>query len=148
MLKELHEKIGIPPTRVAGLNGAASVQRKKIVVLVGASHMRRLEPVFDSKGYTVKLVVTNVTWRATSKLVADLLVSIREATDGESVEDVVIVLGVLDNTFFKARFEDREAIPICKRLDGTYHVDGDIICAPLGIQGCPASAAPADEGAA
>jgi uncharacterized membrane protein YgcG len=131
MLKELHEKIGIPLTRVAGLNGAASVQRKKIAVLVGASHMRRLEPVLDSKGYTVKLVMTDVTWRATSKLVADLLVSIREATDGESVEDVVIVLGVLDNTFFKARFEDGEAIPICKRLDGTYHVDGDIICAPL-----------------
>jgi hypothetical protein len=58
-------------------------------------------------------------------------VSIRDTIGYDSVEDVVVILGVLDNTFFKARFEDRGAIPICKRLDGTYHVDGDIICAPL-----------------
>jgi hypothetical protein len=92
---------------------------KKILILVGASHMRRLEPVFNM-GYTVRLVETDINWRATSKLAVDLLVNIREATGSDSVEDVVVILGVLDNTFFNARFEDGEAIPICKRLDGTY----------------------------
>jgi hypothetical protein len=43
---------------------------------------------------------------------------------------VVLVLGMFDNSFFQALYKDGNYCPISKRLDGSFHVDGDIACPP------------------
>jgi hypothetical protein len=45
-------------------------------------------------------------------------------------EEVVLVLGMFDNSFFQALYKDGNYCPISKRLDGSFHVDGDIACPP------------------
>jgi hypothetical protein len=78
----------------------------------------------------VKLVETKH-WRATTKMVMDLLAEVKEAMSGLVTDNTVLVLGMMDNSYFKARFEDDDAIPICRRIEGSFHVDGDIICSSL-----------------
>jgi hypothetical protein len=47
-----------------------------------------------------------------------------------SGEEAIVVLGVLDNSFYKARSEDGEVNNIARGEDGRYHVDGHIVCVP------------------
>jgi hypothetical protein len=131
VLSELNASLGIKKNVVAGLYGAKNSSTKnKTLILARASHMRRLASVLGGHGYTVKLVGTK-NWRATTKMVMDLLAEVKEAMSGLDTDNTVLVLGMMDNSYFKARFEDGDAIPICRRIDGSFHVDGDIICSPL-----------------
>jgi hypothetical protein len=130
-LTELNTSLGLKKMCVASLNGAESEYTvKKNMILAGASHMKRLSTVLSGHGYSVKLVETK-NWRATTQLVSTLLVDVQAALAGLDRDNTVLVIGVLDNSYFKARFEDGDAIPICRRIDGSFHVDGDVICSPL-----------------
>jgi hypothetical protein len=36
-----------------------------------------------------------------------------------------------DNAFYLARAEDGSLLPHCRSIDGTYHMNGDVVCLPL-----------------
>jgi hypothetical protein len=65
-LTELHNNVGSPLLKVAGFNGATRGPRlNKLILCVGASHMRRLTDAFTLLGEKA-MHVECVTFRATS----------------------------------------------------------------------------------
>jgi hypothetical protein len=77
----------------------------------------------------VDLVETK-NWRATTAMVKELQDNIKLALGDCSGEEAIVVLGVLDNSFYKARSEDGEINNITRGEDGRYHVDGHVVCVP------------------
>jgi hypothetical protein len=133
MLAELKVALGIPKIVVARLYGANPEPKfKKKIILVGASHMRRLQEKLTGSGIESSLVEAQpIHWRATTQLVNDLTANIKMAVGMQSGDEVAIVIGALDNSYFQTRYEDGEATPIRRSVEGIYHVDGDIVCSPL-----------------
>jgi hypothetical protein len=130
-LTELHNIVGSPLLKVAGFNGATRVPcLNKLILCVGASHMRRLTDAFALLGEKA-MHVECVTFRATSQVIASIITSIRTALGSIPAEDVIILLVVLDNCTFKAQAEDGDLIPLRRDITGNYHVDGGLIVAPL-----------------
>jgi hypothetical protein len=117
---------------VAGLYGAAIKEPfKKRIIVVGASHAKRICDVLNDDSLNATLIETP-TFRLMSKDVAALTASIRNDIDVSLDDDVVLVLNVLDNTFFVAKTEDGHYYPIRKHIeDSSYHVEGDISCSPV-----------------
>jgi hypothetical protein len=131
-LAELHNNIGSPLLKVAGLNGATKVSRiSKLILCVGASHMRRLSKAFNAAGEKA-VHVEVINFRATSPVIASIISSISTALGTSTADEVVIILGVLDNCYYKAQCEDGDLIPLRRDLDGRYHVDGTLRVAPAG----------------
>jgi hypothetical protein len=102
----------------------------KILVMVGASHMRRTAEILTNMGIQVKMVET-AHWRATKKEVQQLLQDIRTQIGDSKSDEVVIVMGMTDNAYYLARAEDGSLIPNCRSIDGSYHMHGEVAGAPL-----------------
>jgi hypothetical protein len=98
-LDELSETFGTPPLEMAGLYGAKStpVPCRKKIILVGASHMRRMGNYLETSGMMVQHVET-AHWRATTREVGKLMDEIKEAVAGAN-GDAAVVLGMTDNTW-------------------------------------------------
>jgi hypothetical protein len=128
LFNELHTNLGMPNLTMAGLYGASQTSAfKKKVILVGASHMKRLEAILQANGVETARVATKH-WRAVTTGVNNLTQEIKLMLGLDNAEEAVLVLGMFDNAFFQARYEDGNYCPISKRIDGSYHVDGDIVC--------------------
>jgi hypothetical protein len=129
LMNDLSRALGLPCIEVAGLCGATEsepIGRK--FVLVGASHVKRLKEVLNDRGEEA-VIVEAPHFRLMKTDVANLITSIKEAI-GDNHEEKVLVLNVLDSTFFVAMSEDGHTCPIQKDITGKYHVDGDVVCAP------------------
>jgi hypothetical protein len=129
-LQELHSNIGCPPLSMAGLYGAnAAGKLDKLIICVGASHMRRLASALNEAGErAVHLEVNN--FRATAQVINKVAEDLAELLQGKPVNDVAVLLGILDNCYYKARYEDGDLNPIRKDITGAFHVDGDVVCSP------------------
>jgi hypothetical protein len=127
MLEELHYSLGVPLMKMAGLYGAnaKATISDKIVILCGASHMRRTAEALADVGIEVKLVET-AHWRATKKEVQQLLQDIKEKIGDLKSNEVVVVMGMTDNAYYLARVEDGSLIPNCRSTDGSYHMHGEV----------------------
>jgi hypothetical protein len=117
---------------VAGLFGVTShdTGTKKIIILILASHARRIKTKMEEAGVTVKLIETSH-WRATKQEVTKLTGDIQTALGGLSSDKAAIILGMCDNAYYRARAEDGTLIPHRRAPDGTYHIDGDIMGSPV-----------------
>jgi hypothetical protein len=131
-LSDLNRTIGLPLLKVAGLSGATVKEHfNRRVIIVGASHARRLSDIMSEDAIETSYIETP-TFRLMSKDIGTLTESIRSSIELSLDDDVVLVLNVLDNTFFVAKSEDWHFWPIKKDLlDGKYHVNGDIACSPV-----------------
>jgi uncharacterized membrane protein YgcG len=92
--------------------------------------MRRTAEVLADMGVEVKMVET-AHWRATKKEVQQLLLDIKERIGSLKSDEVVIVMGMTDNAYYLARAEDGRLIPNCRSTDGSYHMHGEVVGAPL-----------------
>jgi hypothetical protein len=61
-------------------------------------------------------------------MVSGLQAEIVKAT--ASMTNPLLIFSLLDNTYFQTSQEDGSIIPHSRRADGSYHVDGDLICGP------------------
>jgi hypothetical protein len=132
LLSELQNNLGVPLLIMAGLYGAKEpvAVAEKVVILAGASHMRRTADALRELGIVVKVVET-AHWRATKREVQLLLENIREAIGDAKSDEVVLVLGMTDNAYYLARAEDGSLLPNCRSTDGSYHMHGEIVGSPL-----------------
>jgi hypothetical protein len=100
---DLSNAMGVKKIKVAGLHGASVLSKiGKLIVIVGASHTKRLAKQFNEAGETCKLVDTP-NFRLVSRNVADLTAKLRTALQDRSEDDAVILFNNIDNCFFLAR---------------------------------------------
>jgi hypothetical protein len=97
------------------------------VICIGASHARRLQASFKSLGANAKWLETK-NWRSLPKMVTGLQEELTKAMS--NLDNPLLVFCNLDNTYFQTAQEDGSIIPHSRRPDGSYHVDGDLICGP------------------
>jgi hypothetical protein len=131
-LSEIQKAFGCPPHLVSGLYGDKKIKTSfsKKVVVAGASHAKHLVELFKEKGWDACRVKTPG-WRATTLLVNRMIEDIKLAVAGIEPENTVIILAMTDNAFFMARPEDGIPVQHKRGQDNIYHVEGDIICAPI-----------------
>jgi uncharacterized circularly permuted ATP-grasp superfamily protein len=112
LLAELHYNLGAPLLKMAGIFCATekATVSDKILVMVGASHMRRMAEIMTNMGIQVKMVET-AHWRATKKDVQQLLQDIRAQIGDCKSDEVVIAMGMTNNTYYLARAEDGSLLP-------------------------------------
>jgi hypothetical protein len=102
----------------------ASASLKKTTYKIG-------EITLKESGISADRVITK-NWRATSAHVTSLITNIKIAIGLCSEDEVVLVLGMFNNSFFQALYEYGNYCPKSKQLDGSFHVDGDIACPATG----------------
>jgi hypothetical protein len=130
LFDELHTAVGTSNIKVAGLYGAT--EHKKFgrkVVIVGASHGKRLANILAEDGEDTAYVETPA-FRLLSKDMEKLVEKIEDAMGESSNSEAVILLNLVDNSYFVARCDDGHHIPPHKDSLGHYHIDGEITCAP------------------
>ena len=103
-----------------------------IYVVVGASHAARTAAALEAGGAEV-VKLTQPGWRVTRPKAAEMAAKLREVL--ESVDPTcTVVFQIFDSNFYLARTEEGGLVPICKRINGAYHVDGDLAFAPKELQ--------------
>jgi uncharacterized membrane protein YgcG len=129
-LGELRDNYGGESLNVAGLYGAKTAAKlgRKIIV-IGNSHAKRLVQQLREAGEDAVHLETPH-FRAISKMVQQLSDNLATLVDNLTSSEVVILFHMFDNSFYKARCEDGSLIPICRRVDGSYHIDGDLVTIP------------------
>jgi hypothetical protein len=128
---ELNAALGFKLYNAAVINGSdSSPQCTRPVIISGASHARRLADLMVSRGIKTKYLET-VNWRAIPQHIQDLTDKIRSALQEEGFEDAVVVLAMVDNAFFLARYMDGSEIPIRRGNEGVFHMDGNLGYAPV-----------------
>jgi hypothetical protein len=118
---------------MAGLYGAnqySDIVGGRTIIVIGASHMRRTALLLANKGHKVKIVET-AHWRATKREVDKLLEDIKATIGSDRSDSVALVFCMTDNAYYLARAEDGSLLPHCRAIDGTYHMNGDVVCSPL-----------------
>jgi hypothetical protein len=113
------------------VENGASVPSKinKLIVIVGASHSKRLEKQFNEAGKTTKLVDTP-NFRLVSRDLTDLTAKLRVVLEDKAEDEAVILFNNIDNCFFLARSEDGHTCPPRKDLEDHYHIEGELVCPP------------------
>jgi hypothetical protein len=131
-LRELNIVFGCRASKIAGLYGGSPVKNvnTKTVIVAGASHARRLVDSLKTMG-TSAIYIEAKAWRATTAKVEELTASLRAAVQDKTSDDTSIVLAMYDNSYYMTRCEDGSFTSIRRDDNGSYHVDGDIVCAPL-----------------
>jgi hypothetical protein len=102
----------------------------KKIVIVGASHGKRLNEILSEMGETT-CFVDSPSFRLLNRDMEKLVEVIGDALGESGPDEAAILLNLVDNAFFVARCEDGHCIPPHKDSYGCYHIDGDIACAPL-----------------
>jgi hypothetical protein len=126
---DLHKALGTKQLHVAGLCGAAQQNKLgRIIVIIGASHAKRLDNAFNESGEKT-IYIEAPSFRFLQKDVAAMSAAVQDAIGDETV-DKVLLMNAFDNSYFVAKTEDGHFIPPCKDSSGRYHVDGEISCAP------------------
>jgi hypothetical protein len=97
------------------------------VVLVGASHSRKLVPHFTSLGFNV-MNVDVPSWKPNSLTVSTGLAELEQILKTTS-NVVTVIYTCLDGAAFYAMTDD-SIIPISRDSGGTYHVYGQLVGAP------------------
>jgi hypothetical protein len=129
MSQDLYRALGTRQLHVAGLFGATKqIRLGKNIVVIGASHAKRLHAVFKEDGEMTTFIEAP-SFRLLQKDVAALTDTIQEEV-GDELSDKVLVINAFDNSYFVAKTEDGHFIPPRKDSSGRYHVDGEIACAP------------------
>jgi len=113
-----------------GLDAPAHDQPLNILV-VGASHASRLAVQLDLLGHNVTQI-THPGWRATRDKVNKMTEEVMTAAS-ELSADTLVIFWLYDNSLYFARTEEGGFIPIRRAVDGTYHVDGDLMLAPVEV---------------
>jgi hypothetical protein len=127
---DLHRALGTRNFNVAGLYGASKqFKLGKNIVVIGASHAKRLNSVFKEAGEKTTFIETP-SFRLLQKDVAAMTDTIQDEL-GDNLADKVLLINAFDNSYFVAKTEDGHFIPPRKDSSGRYHVDGEISCAPL-----------------
>jgi hypothetical protein len=128
---ELNAALGFKLYNAAVINGSDSSQQcTRSAIICGASHARRLADLMTARGIMTKYLET-VNWRAIPQHIQDQTNKIKSALQEDGFEDAVIILAMVDNAFFLARYVDGSEIPIRRGNEGIYHVDGDLGYAPV-----------------
>jgi hypothetical protein len=130
LFSELNGAVGTDNIKVVGLYGIT--ERNKLgkkIVIVGASHGRRLADLLADTGEET-VYVEAPSFRLLNKDVVKLAEDIADALGESNSEEAIILLNLVDNSFFVARCEDGHYIPPHKDNLGHYHIDGEITCAP------------------
>jgi hypothetical protein len=129
-LTDLSNAIGVKNIKVAGLFGApVHTKIVRLIVLVGDSHAKRLETQLKEAGERTCLVETP-NFRVLNRDVVYLTSKIKVVLDRKKEDEAVILLSNINNCFFLARSEVGHHCPPVKDLDGNYHIDGELVCAP------------------
>jgi hypothetical protein len=129
MSQDLYRALGTRQVHVAGLFGATKqIRLGKNIVLIGASHAKRLHTVFKEDGEKTTFIEAP-SFRVLQKDVAALTDTIQEEL-GDVLSDKVLLINAFDNSYFVAKTEDGHFIPPRKDSSGRYHVDGEVACAP------------------
>jgi hypothetical protein len=127
-LSELSVGLGFGQIKLANLNGGHAIGSfSRNVVIIGASHGKRLVQPFTDAGASVTLIETPG-WRPTPVEVSDLAKKILEATS--VLTDALLVLCPLDNSYFQTMGPDGSITSHRRGEDGRYHVIGDLLCGP------------------
>ena len=103
-------------------------EKPDIYIVIGASHAARTAAALEAGGAEV-VKLTQPGWRVTRPKAAEMAGRLREAL--EKVDpNCIVVFQIFDSNFYLARTEEGGLVPICKRINGDYHVDGDLAFAP------------------
>ena len=103
-------------------------EKPNIYIVIGASHAARTAAALEAGGAEV-VKLTQPGWRVTRPKAAEMAARVREAL--EKVDpNCIAVFQIFDSNFYLARTEEGGLVPICKRINGDYHVDGDLAFAP------------------
>jgi hypothetical protein len=128
---ELNAALGFKLYNAAAINGSESSQQcTRPVIISGASHARRLADLMAARGIKTKYLET-VNWRAIPQHIQDQTNRIKSALQEDGFEEAVIVLAMVDNAFFLARYVDGSENPIRRGNEGVFHMDGDLSYAPV-----------------
>ena len=103
-----------------------------IYIVVGASHAARTAAALEAGGAEV-VRLTQPGWRVTRPKVAEMAARLREVLE-KADPDCIVVFEMFDSNFYLVRTEEGGLVPICKRINGDYHVDGDLAFAPKELQ--------------
>jgi hypothetical protein len=131
LFNDLSTATGSPNVKVAGLFGATSQKKLgKKIVIVGASHGRRLDAALQELGEDTCYVEAPA-FRLLNKDMERIMETIEDALGDADKNQAVLLLNLVDNSFFVAKCEDGHCIPPHKDTTGVYHIDGEIACAPV-----------------
>jgi hypothetical protein len=126
--KELSVGLGLKLFSVASLHGRPPAgEFNRNVILIGSSHAKRMVSTFKAAGARVELIEA-ATWRATSDMVS--LMTGKITSVAATMEDPLLVLCLLDNSYFQAMAADGSISPHLRGQDGRYHIPGELICGP------------------
>jgi hypothetical protein len=93
------------------------------LVLIGGSHTARIHNKMLESG--IRVAFLEVPNYMTSKVHAG---KIREGLKNLSIGlNTVLMIQVFDSRLYMAALEEGGLIPNCKRVDGSYHMDGDLV---------------------
>jgi hypothetical protein len=98
-----------------------------VIAVVGASNAARLVAVLEDAGLCAHHI-TVPSWRPNTAVIAEALADLSKV-QFQDPDSSMIVLYNLDNAAYYALTIDGSLIP-SKRLDGHYHLDGDLVVAP------------------
>jgi hypothetical protein len=65
-----------------------------------------------------------------SPIIQGQIADLKQILLEDGMQDAIIILAMLDNAFFLARYEDGAEIGIRRAVDGHYHIDGSLGYAP------------------
>jgi len=108
-----------------------SLDKHLSILVVGASHASRLAVQLELLGHRVEQI-THPGWRATKDKIANMTSEVMSAAS-RMPADCLIIYWLFDNSLYFARTEEGGLIPTRRAIDGSYHVDGDVMLAPVEI---------------
>jgi hypothetical protein len=76
------------------------------------------------------ILVETPHFRATSQNIGNMVDALEDKLSCLDRNEVVLVLNMLDNSYFMAKGEDGNLIPHSRTMDGRYHIDGKLVVAP------------------
>ena len=134
LVQELKEKFAMSISDHFSFSRDPTVQaggNSDTIMVIGSSNAKRLAEELTQVGKKVGTVICP-NWRAVRGAVDRMSDSLREAILQHNPG--VVVLYLLDNSIYYARWEDGSMIPAGKGQDGYFHVDGELTVAPRANQ--------------
>jgi hypothetical protein len=127
MVRELNYRysIGLSANTVHDKLTEQVSQKRRKFLCIGGSHAIREAETLAARGYEVVTCAVRG-WRPNVSAVENMVTAVKEAVQAMSEDDVVII-HCLDNIAYMARSEEGGDLPIRRFVDGTYHIEGDLV---------------------
>jgi hypothetical protein len=127
IIQELRGKLALAldpsPAFERGLGLQASSRRKVNYLIVGSSHASKVKEELERKGYSTALVYA-ANWRIDADSAEALASLVRSTIQSQDPE--IIVMQLMDNSFYFGRTDDGSMIAATKGKDGIYHLMGAV----------------------